>query len=239
MDTKYTAIPMFANESTDTEDDYVFVEHPVMEDKTNSLFARKVYAIAAMQIMSMFAVGAGLFYFECTCHFISSHQWTLRAALAGAALSMAGLSFKPKCQALSVSLLASLVGTLSYFIGASFLAVPDLVSLQTLATTAGMLAVLVAATFMPGFEQFNARSVNVFAVGAVNVFSLVHIMMPFYTFDDFATTAAIALAFTGFVTFRVREAAKSSTANSDVISAVYYTNMVFFNPYIIHNVLCQ
>ncbi|KAJ2744594.1 hypothetical protein GGI20_002847 [Coemansia sp. BCRC 34301] len=239
MDSKYTAIPMSADASTMTEEDYVFVDYPAMDEKSTSAgFARKVYAIVAMQVLSMIAVGASLFYFECTCHFIQTHQWTLRASLAAAALAMAGLSFKAKCQALSISLLATLVGTLAYFVGASLLAMPDSTSLQTLATTAGMLALLAASTFKSGFEQINAGSASMFALGSINVLSLVHVVLPFSTCKDLAIVVAVALAFTGHVVFRTREAALKSTANSEVISAVYYVSMAFFNPYVIYSVLC-
>ncbi|KAJ2506261.1 hypothetical protein GGH95_004736 [Coemansia sp. RSA 1836] len=229
---------MSAHESTQTEEDYVFVDRFTLDDEATSAgFARKVYAIVAMQIMSMIAVGASLFYFECTCHFIQAHQWTLRAALAAAALSMAGLSLKTKCQALSVSLLATLVGTLAYFVGASLVAMPDSTSLQTLATTAGMLVLLAVSAFMPGSEQIKAGSVATFALGSINLLSLVHVVLPFQTYASLATTVAAALAFTGHVMFRAREAALTSTANSGVISAVFYTSLAFFNPYVISLVL--
>ncbi|KAJ1824593.1 hypothetical protein H4S02_010513 [Coemansia sp. RSA 2611] len=214
-------------------DDYVLVDYPT----TDAKFARKVYAIAAMQFLSMFAVGASLYYFECTCHFLQSHQGTLRGSLGAAAVSMLGLSRKFGNQAINTSLLAMLVASLTYFVGASFLALPGNITLQTLAATAGMLALVTGSTFKQGFESFSVGSVSVFALGAVNVLSLIHVVLPFYTYTDIAATVAIALAFTGYVMFRTHEAAQTSTENSQVISTMYYVSMVFFNPYLIFSVL--
>ncbi|KAJ2861427.1 hypothetical protein GGH94_004907 [Coemansia aciculifera] len=227
----------YADASIQT-DDYVLVDYPTREEMpTDAKFARKVYAIAAMQFLTMFAVGASLYYFECTCHFIQSHQWSLRASLAAATMSMLGLSRKLSNQALNTSLLATLVVSLSYFVGASFLAMPGSITLQTLATAAGMLALVAASTFKPGFESLSVGSVTMFALGSVNVLSLVHIALPFRTYTDMAASVAIALALTGYVVFRTREAALKSTENSQVISAVYYISMVFFNPLMIYSVL--
>ncbi|KAJ2493618.1 hypothetical protein IWW37_000484 [Coemansia sp. RSA 2050] len=219
------------NESTITGD-YVLVDYPT----TDAKFARKVYAIAAIQFLSMFAVGAGLYYFECTCHFIQSHQWTLRASLATAAMSMLGLSRKLGNQAINTSLLATLIASLTYFVGVSFLALPGSITLQTLATTAGMLALITASTFKPRFERLTVGSVSVFALGAVNVLSLIHVVLPFRSYTDIAATVAVALVFTGYVMFRTHEAALTSIENNQVVSAMYYVSMVFFNPYLIYSV---
>ncbi|KAJ2827469.1 hypothetical protein GGI24_002636, partial [Coemansia furcata] len=187
----------YANASTQTEN-YEFIDFPKPEEMpTDAKFARKVYAISAIQLISMFAVGAGLYYFECTCHFIQSHQGSLRASLAAAAMSMLGLSRKSDNQMLNTSLLAMLVASLAYFVGATFLTLPGPI-LQTLATAAGMLALITVSTFKPGFDSLSMGSVAMFALGSVNVLSLVHVALPFYSYTDIATSVVIALTLTGY-----------------------------------------
>ncbi|KAJ1904729.1 hypothetical protein GGI01_000100 [Coemansia sp. RSA 376] len=227
----------FADASIQT-DDYVLVDYPTREEMpTDATFARKVYAIAAMQFLTMLTVGASLYYFECTCHFIESHQYSLRTSLAAAVMSMLGLSLKSSNHTLNTSLLATLVVSLAYFVGVSFLTMPGSITLQTLAITAGMLSFITTSTYRPGFEIFRASHVAAFAVSSVGLISSVYVMLPFRSFTDLAASVAIALALTGHVVFRTREASLKSTANSEVISAMYYISMVFFNPLMIYSVL--